>query len=279
MRSRQPLRSLRIFSRHPSHKVLRKAKILLPCLTVFRLGSITKGNLPYECEINSVEAVQNSASKLRMKRCFDEAGVHHAEWYTFGKNVKLFLGGDTTKEKTLDDLTYPVVAKGIYGSRGRSNYKLDTKEALIEWMKGEELSQYVLEIFYKFSREYRLHITQEGCFYTCRKMLKTTTPHKDKWFRNESNCTWYIDTNPVFNKPDNWEKIVEDCKKALTAVGLDVGAFDVKMEASKNKDGKPIKNPEWILLECNSAPSMGEITPQRYIEQIPKIVEYKMKNK
>ena len=70
-----------ILSRHPSHNVLRaKNKNMqpLPFKSVVRLGSTTeiedtvvKGGK--RIEINSVQSIKNSASKLLMKQKFEEA--------------------------------------------------------------------------------------------------------------------------------------------------------------------------------------------------------------
>lgn len=268
--------TLRIFSRHPSHKKLREAKLLLPHLSLIRFGSTTKGQLKYECEINSIEGVQNSANKLRMKKCFTEAGCHTADWWIY-KDGK-FVNKDQSLE--LDKLPYPIVSKSLMGSRGRGNIKHDTLESLKSFISTHsDLSNYIFEKFYSYTREYRLHVSNNGCFYTCRKMIKQDTPEDDRWRRHEDNCVWIVEDNPVFDKPQNWNDIVEDCKKALNSLGLDVAAFDVKIQSPKGKKDKINPNPDWIILESNSAPAMGEITPVKYLEEIPKIVELKMQNK
>jgi hypothetical protein len=76
-----------IRSRHPSHSVVRN-KIKLPFRTVIRFGSTTELEDTIDkgggrIEINTVEAIKNSASKLRMKNCFTlKAGVKTADWWT-----------------------------------------------------------------------------------------------------------------------------------------------------------------------------------------------------
>ncbi len=267
-------RSLRVFSRHPSHKVLRNAKLFLPKLTLIRLGSTTKGGLGYQCEINSISGVNNSANKLLMKQCFEKAGCKTAPWWKWNGN---FVDARTNKNTSTQELPFPLVAKGIFGSRGRSNYLLYTHSELTDWMKGKDLAGYIFEKFQPYNREYRLHVTEEGCFYTCRKMLRTDCPDKERWHRHEDNCVWITENNAAFDKPKNWDLIVADCVKGLKAIGLDVCSFDVKVQSCKNKEGERVDNPDWFLLESNSGSSFGTITAKKYIEQIPKIYAYKMK--
>ena len=84
----------RIRSKNHSLNSLRRANKGLPSMavkSVIRFGSITptkevfpKGSKIPIVEINTVEAVKNSSSKLKMKRLFDKAKVSHPIWYTFG---------------------------------------------------------------------------------------------------------------------------------------------------------------------------------------------------
>lgn len=254
-------RTLRVFSRHPSHNPLRKS-IKLPFLACIRLGSTTTGSLHYDVEINKPEAIKNSSNKLRMKKCFQENNVFTADWCE-SKDLNQWL----TEEK------FPIVAKSIYGSRGKGNTLIKTLEEFNSWKQNKNLSNYIFEKYYNYNREYRLHITEDGCFYTCRKVLKNDTPEEDRWHRHDSNSTWILESNPLFDKPVNWSEIEEHCVKALKSVGLDVGACDVKVQSSKNKKGVLRERCDFIILEINSAPSFGEITLQKYIEQIPKLAK------
>jgi hypothetical protein len=96
----------------------------------------------------------------------------------------------------------------------------------------------------------------------------------ERWFRNSKNSVWILEDNPLFDKPITWNAIVQDCLKALNALGLDTCAFDVKV----NKKG------EWSILEGNSAPSFGDCTidnptivAQRYIEEFKDLIIEKSK--
>lgn len=277
-------RQLRVFSRHPSHNVLRKTKLLLPSLTLIRLGSTTSGNRGYNCEINSIKGVQNSANKLLMKQCFTKAGVKTAPWFKVDNEMAYEQIPNDVKGGKPDgvgylfkELPFPIVAKGLMGSRGRLNYLLHDIKEFNEWMKEKNLSNFIFERYMNFAREYRLHVTEEGCFYTCRKMLRTDCPDKERWHRHEDNCVWITENNEAFDKPKSWNAIIADCVKGLKAVGLDVCSFDVKVTSNRDKNGKEVKENDWILLECNSASRFGDITAHKYIEQIPKIYDYKTK--
>jgi glutathione synthase/RimK-type ligase-like ATP-grasp enzyme len=264
----------RIRSRHPSHDILRTDLELLPFRSVVRLGSITNVDVPGIIECNSIEAVKNSANKLLMKRCFTLNGVKTADWWTVNKDSN-FLNEETLEAINSSKLPYPIVAKHVFGSRGEGNFLLKDKTELDNWLKGKTLSNYIFEKFYSYSKEYRLHITKDGCFYTCRKMIKEETPKDKRWFRNDSNSTWIVEENPQFDKPSNWNTVIEESVKALKAVGLDVGAVDLKIQTSSDKKGRKRENLEFIVIEINSAPSFGDITAQKYLTIIPKILNEK----
>lgn len=260
-------------SRHPSHSSLRKSLPLLPFRGVVRLGSITPSIRKYEC--NSIEGVKNSSSKLLMKQCFTRSNIKTADWWTIGNNNSKFRKSGTIDISDISELPYPIIAKSLHGSRGEGNSKLDTKEQLETWVKGKNLSNYIFERFYSYSSEYRLHIGSEGCFYACRKMLKKEADKSTTWQRHDDNCVWIVEANPNFDKPDNWNNIVNDCIKAKESLSLDICAFDVKIQSNTDYKGKRRTNPEWIVIESCSAPSFGDITLQKYIVEIPKVLKKK----
>ncbi len=135
---------------------------------------------------------------------------------------------------------------------------------------------YIGEAFVTYSREYRLHITKDGCFYACRKMLKNDAPQEERWHRHESNSVWILEENPQFEKPDSWDDIIEDCVSVLDQIDADLLAFDIKVQSPTTKDGQQRDYQEYILIECNSAASLGEIGIEKYKEIIPKIIEKKV---
>ena len=257
-------RSLVIFSRHPSHNVLRR-KVLVPAAmrAVVRFGSTTESSI--EKELNPIEGVRNSSSKLRMKTCFDQAEVKTAQWWRTPLEVE-----------ALDEIPFPIIAKRVYGSRGEGMKKLNNQEEFTNFVtRSTNIQNYIFERFHNYVREYRLHIDAQGCFYTCRKMLKGDTPEDQKWFRNDKNCVWFLEDNEHFDKPVNWDDIVNECVKALNAVGLDFGACDVRVQGAKNGKGQRRGNPEFIIVEINSAPSFGDVTAEKYKERLPQTLAAK----
>lgn len=265
----------RIRSRHPSHAPLRVKGILplFPFKSVIRFGSLTDmkdtiTNGGDRIEINTIKSIQNSSNKLLMKQCFNELNIKTANWYKSTEN--------TIQEiiQKADEIGYPIISKNIYGSRGKGNVKHDNKESLHKWLQNHQnvLGKYIFEKFHNYSREYRLHVTEEGCFYTCRKMLKRDTPEEKKWYRNDDNCVWILEENENFDKPINWNEIEKQSILALKSVGLDVGAVDLRIQSATNKKGEKRKEPDFIIVEINSAPSFGEITLEKYKQELPKIL-------
>ena len=289
----------RILTRHPSHSPLRRANKaieLLPVRSVVRLGSTTEvtdsiSNGGSRVEINTINAIKNSSSKLRMKRAFQdgEFNVKTADWFKLDRNAEgglLVTEGKFGSENMyfnetpvgIRDIEWdadkPIVSKSIFGSRGRGNIKHDNLEALMTWLNSgnRDLSNYIFERFYNYAREYRLHVSLNGCFYTCRKMLKRDTPEENKWFRNDENCVWILPENELFDRPSNWDSIVEQSMAALNATGLDVGAIDLRIQSATNSEGEVREEPDFIIVEINSAPSFGEVTLTKYIEELPKLI-------
>jgi carbamoylphosphate synthase large subunit len=259
----------RVRSRHPSHSILRASLERLPFRSVVRLGSTTEV-LDVDVELNTTEAINNSASKYRMKKCFTNGKVRTADWTS---------GNTLDSIRTWAKKLYPIVAKSYFGSRGRGNSLIKSETDLVEWAKGRDFSNYIFEKYHNYNREYRLHVSPDGCFYTCRKMLREGTPEKDRWFRNDSNCVWIREENQDFDRPVNWDNIVAECVKALQSCGLDFGACDVRVQSRLDEEGKLRGNPEFIIIEINSAPSFGDITAQRYIEVLPQLLRNKYNNK
>ena len=241
--------------------------------TVFRLGSITpteeifpRGvalNKPI-IEINTAEACHNSGDKILMKTLFTQFGVKSAEWMNF--QYQEMEGYDDFEGWDI----FPAIIKHKNSCKGQGIYYIKDKEALTEFVLREHNKKnYIIEKYYNYSKEYRLHVTKDGCFYTCRKMLKEDA--EERWHRHDMNSVWIMEQNPLFEKPSNWEAIEAECVKALNAVGLDIGACDVKVQSEKDHDRGG--NPEFIILEINSGASMGSVTLIKYEEQLRKMVQ------
>lgn len=264
---------VKIRSRHPSHNQLR-GKIKSSQRAVVRFGSSTKMSIPM-IEINSIESIAISANKKLMKQKFMEANVRQPDFITGNNDIEtiLYFSHDA----------YPIVAKNIYGSRGKGNTKINNEEALKDFINHRlnNLNQYIFEVYMPYIKEYRLHISEDGCFYTCRKMLKKEFKDKpNSWQRHDDNCVWILENNPLFEKPSCWDKIVADCVKALKQIGADFLAFDVRVQSEYNKEGQKRKEVDYVLIECNSAPSChGVVVTQKYMEIIPKLIEKKYAKK
>jgi len=273
-------------SRHPSHKVL-KQNGTLPKMrkkSVVRFGStknyedtVAKGGR--RVEVNTVEAIKNSANKLRMKLKFSQHEVPTADWFVYRDGL-FVKNGNEEDTLTLEELPFPIITKHINGSRNKGNQKHDSTEDLEHWLnkklRNNATSNYILEKYHAYVREYRLHVTADGCFYTCRKMLKRDTPDHKKWFRNDQNSVWILESNEQFDKPVNWDNIEEASVNALRAVGLDFGAVDLKVQSATKRNGEPRSEPKFFVIEINSAPSFGDLTKEKYIEEIPKLINKKI---
>lgn len=203
-----------------------------------------------------------------MKEAFKKGNVKTANWSTNISDIS----------NLSENWAYYIVAKSHYGSRGEGNTLLKSQAELDKWKVGKTLSNYIFEKFYNYTREYRLHVNKDGCFYTCRKMLKSDAPIDASWFRNNSNCVWYLETNPSFDKPVNWDNVVEESVKALKAVGLDFGAVDLRIQSAKDSKGVVRSSPDFIVVEINSAPSLNDsnsVVFKKYLEILPVMLKKK----
>ncbi len=238
---------IKLLSRHPTHRAIRRRLPQMPFRVVVRLGSQTEVKKPC-IELNTIAGVKNASDKLSMKQCFDAAGVKTAPWWKY-QNY-----GEIRK--------FPVVAKHRLGSRGTGVYKLNTKKELDAFVRqrGVSIENYIFERFKPYSFEYRCHAWEDGIFYTCRKARKRGLPEGDRWKYNYAHTVWLKEDNANFKKPKCWAAINEECKKAVAACGLTFGGCDVKV----NKAGT-----KFYILEINSAPSFGDTTSEKYIEMLP----------
>ena len=272
-----------IRSRHPSHSKLRYEMEKLPFRSVVRFGSLTeltdiasvRGN---RIELNSKEAIRNSSSKLRMKKCFHNEKVKTSIWCYFSGGMLAspdWVENMSIKEY-LDVVEFPIVAKHHFGSRGTGNTLLKSRREVDAWMIDRKLDNYILEKFVNYNKEYRLHCTKNGCFYSCRKMLKTEfKDHPNAWQRHDDNSIWILEENESFDKPENWDEIVDHCVRAVTSCGLDFGACDLRVQNNYNEHGELREECDFIVIEVNSAPSFGNVTLEKYKEELPKLLKEK----
>lgn len=279
----------RVRSRHGTHDSIRGKLGFYPKRCVIRLGSTTPTGRIFPdvpassiIEINPVEGVKNSANKRLMKTAFTKAGVKTAPWFVYQNNhwvkvIGVLDNGQIIVQNAAPE--FPVVSKHVYGSRGTGNAYHEDQAHLDRWTRGkstQELENYIVEEYFTGVREYRLHTSKNGCFYTNRKMLKNDTPEAERWYRNDDNSVWIMDTNPAYDRPRNFAQIEADCVKALHAMNLDVAAFDVRVQSARDKKGKVRENPDYIILESNSAPSFGTVTVQKYLAALPSLIKAKL---
>lgn len=258
-----------------------------PIRSLVRLGSTTMTEIIFPksfkkypiVEINSVESIQNSRSKLKMKECFLKENIPQSNWFV-NHGSKEYVTGlhDNMTIWAFKKLSYPLVAKRVFGFKGHGMVLINNQEELEKFLKSKsktELEGYYFEEFKNFSREYRLHCTQSECFMTWRKLRKSDS--KERWFFNSTNCNWVGENHPLFDKPNNWNKIVEDCCKAIKAVGLDIGCVDLRIQSAKTSDGNTRKNPEYIVIETNSSPALGDRGIELYRQKITELINNKIK--
>jgi len=253
------MRKLIVRSRNISSAPLKQIEV--PITTIYRMGSTTptsailRNPSRRHLEINTIDGCRISGDKIAMKKAFDQAGVHHAEWctYTNDRDFNTFLNDSGT-----------VIAKHKHSSKGNGIFLINTMDDFVELKRTNNLSNFIFERYYTYSREYRIHVTADGCFYASRKMLINGA--SERWHRHSNNSVFINEENPDFMTPTTWSEIVDDCVKALKTIGLDIAAFDVKV----NRSGK------WILLESNSAPSLKERGIERYTQALNKIIQNKL---
>jgi len=170
-----------IRSRHPSHARLRTELAKLPFRSVIRLGSTTElkdaaSMSGSRIELNPAEAIKNSSNKLLMKQCFTKSKVKTAEWYIYNRNGngnnfrKQFPGeNDDIESEGWEDfseihLEYPLVAKSLFGSKGKGNTLIKSSIELDNFVESNDMNNYIFEKYCNYNKEYRLHVTKDGCF-------------------------------------------------------------------------------------------------------------------
>lgn len=245
-----------VLSRHPSHRELRK-KLKFPFKAVIRLGSTTEKKA--HVHINTPLGVENSADKFLMKKLMIDAGIPTCKTFYLHNN-QLYNMATAQKEEP----EFPIVAKHRRGSRGSGNYLLkNIEEATAFITRKKNIDDFIFEEFYSGVREYRLHTSPLGCFCSWRKLRRKD--QKVRWFFNSRNSVFVGPDNELFNKPDTWKEIEQASMACLEAVGLDIGAIDVRV----NKKG------EFKIIETNSAPSLGEQGRLLYLDHLYQLINHK----
>lgn len=253
---------VRIRTKNATSRPLRRS-ILVDDWAVVRLGSRTPieeifPNKRSPIEINKVSAIENSRSKVRMKSCFTKLKVPQAKWW------------QNLDKVNLKELSYPIIAKRIYGFQGRGMSLLNSEKELRAWLdKHSDTSGWIFEKFYNYAREYRCHVARGiGVFMSWRKLR--TKEATERWFFNSTNCEWFGENHRLFDRPKCWDAICEASMLALEATGLDIGAVDIRVQSNKED------NPKFIVCEINSAPALGNEGIIKYRKVIKELVNNKI---
>jgi glutathione synthase/RimK-type ligase-like ATP-grasp enzyme len=258
---------VRIRTRNSTSRSLRRA-ILVDNWAVCRLGSLTSTEDCFETpkrgviEVNTVDAIQNSRSKIRMKSCFTTKSVPQADaWYS------------TDQLNHSENFSFPVVVKRVFGFQGRGMKLINNQQEFDIWLREHphwSSNGWFIERYYNYAREYRLHVgTKVGVFLSWRKLRRRDAT--ERWFFNSENCEWYGTEHAMFDQPKCWKAMCKAAVDALKSTGLDLGAVDIRVQSNTQND------PKFIVCEINSAPALGEVGVEMYKDVIKKIVEYKTK--
>lgn len=252
---------LRIRSQNASAHHYLQGQVETPVRGVYRCGSTTALNEIFTprqlqsgvVEINSSEGIQISSNKIIMKRRFVDARVPTSPYCLLNEELSSLV-------------MPPFIIKRRNSSRGQGIYFAATVEELNnlknQIQASDNLSNYLVEHWYSYPREYRLHVDKYGCFCADRKMLRNDAT--ERWHRHHNNSVWIGEDNPDFRKPNNWSKIVEAAQAARRACKLDICSVDVKVSMADN-------NPKFIILETNSASALGDETAPKYIAELTKL--------
>lgn len=244
-----------IRTKNPSAAPLRRS-IFVNKRAIVRLGSRTPSRQIYPTqsfvEVNTVESIENSRDKLRMKECFSRYDVKQAEWFTL----------DQAPITRMAD--FPYVGKQIVGFKGHGMQLIENVDQLIDFIRTHGNS-YFIEKFYNYAREYRIHATSDHSFLSWRKLRRADA--EQRWFFNSTNCNWVGEDHELFQRPNNWDELCNAAVMAVRSVGLDIGAVDIRVQ-SRN-------NPDYIVCEVNSAPQLGEVGIEHYKREITNIINNK----
>lgn len=267
------LRSVRIRTMNSTARPLRQA-IFVPFLSVCRLGSRTatddvfpiSGPSGKVIECNTVEAIENSRDKLRMKECFDRCDIPQADYYAGELRSEAILRHFRI---TRDD-EFQLVGKSITGFQGKGMVLIQNRRELDEFCRTHTNRWFFVEKFYNYGREYRIHATRSEGFLSWRKLRRQDAT--ERWFFNSHNCNWVGEQHRLFDKPANWEEIKRVAANAIHSVGLDIGAVDIRIQSKGD-------NPQYIVCEVNSAPALGDDGVEHYKVKIKEILMKKHNNR
>lgn len=258
-------RSVRVRTKNTTAIPLR-GTIFTPFLAVARLGSRTSTQEIFPIsygrrriiECNTVDSINNSRDKLRMKECFSRANIPQARHYHGPMDATAILNHF---QITRDD-EFALVGKAICGFQGRGMELITSRSELENFCRRHTSQNFFIELYYNYGREYRIHATRDDAFLAWRKLRSHEAT--ERWFFNSHNCNWVGQGNQLFNQPSNWDQLCDVAKRAIETTGLDIGAVDIRVSSKDTT--------QFIVCEVNSAPALGNEGIRHYQEQIRNVL-------
>lgn len=182
-------------------------------------------------------------NKLLQSFLFKESGISQTK--TVISNTNNIEAANLIKE-----LKLPIIAKITNGSQGAGIFKLDSKAAVIRFLKANPRKEFIFQEFIPNDCDYRSFFFKGELLYTIKRQRK-----EGKEFRN--NISLGATSSFVSLEPN----IQLLAKKIATCIDLDFAGVDLIQSSA---DGK------WYVLETNSAPQFKD----KHHLVIPKVVQY-----
>lgn len=212
---------------------------------VVRLG----GNQPYpdfKIQINSIEGIENCINKLRNKQLLIAANV---------PTLPLL------DEDKIDK--YPIVIKGIIRSCGDAVFVVDEAKELPVYKKLLK-NKFYIEPLFTATSEYRLHCTQERCFFAVKKIKNDGVNDVIVTSKNHHNVRDFV-------KPRLWNQMLEAGVNAMKASKLEIGAIDFGYCSNGNHN--------FVIHEINTGPELLVNTREAYRKELEYLIDKKLAKK
>ena len=104
-------------------------------------------------EVNTVNAIENSRSKLLMKDCFLRAGVPQSRWFLQTDNSEELIEAKDKSIIKASALPYPILAKKVFGFKGKGMVKINNVEEYDTFKKNVNQSGYYFEEYHNYVRD------------------------------------------------------------------------------------------------------------------------------
>lgn len=218
---------------------------------VIRMGG-TMNYSDYGIQINSREAVECAKDKFRMKQRFSENNIPTLPSIRISSIQEAL-----TLYQTIE---FPCVVKPISRSGGIGTMLINNIDELARNLDIINNQAYIEPLFNTTS-EYRIHVSSNnGVFFSVKKIKR----NKRDLFITRQNHT----NTREFVRPRLWNAIEDACVRALSAIGLDLGAFDV----GYNSEG----NHSFVIHEVNTAPELLTNTREAYCNELTEMINRRL---